>query len=1032
MKRKLTLLSWLTALGMLLCATVSAQTVKVTGTVIDEKGEPVIGAAITETESAIGSVTDIDGNFSINVNPSATLSVSSIGFITEQVKVGGKARLTITLKEDVLRLEDVVVVGYGSEKRINLTGAVASVDSKVLEDRPLTDLMSGLQGTIGNLNITQSSGALGAEPSYNIRGVSNFSSVGPLILIDGVEGDPAMVNPADVKDVVVLKDAASSAIYGAKAAYGVILITTRNGSATKKPVIKFSANLCLDTPTVWSKSVSAYQWHQMLQDGAYNNNGGSYYNDSEWEMIQKRYVTDPENTPYAYHESSDPAGVYRYLADTDWMSELNKKVTAQNQYNVSVSGGSDKFKYYSSLGYYTREGYEKYYDDTFNRITNTNKLTYDINKWLQVGVNTSMALLHKDVSHRYTDSWSVNVPGYYPVKNPDGSWAGYDRWTVDNPAQAAAEGGHVDTHNSQYSATALVKITPFKGMEINADYTYKFIDNVAKSVCNQYFWYDMDGNLGKTLSEDSSKNSVKNTSTQTKRNVLNVYGTYQTTIASNHYLKAMVGFSQEHLNVSMFSAKRYDLLSQKVPYMKEATGDMVVNDDENELALRGLFYRLNYNYKEKYLLEFNGRYDGSSRFPKEDRFKLFPSASAGWRISKEGFWKPVENVVNDFKLRASYGTLGNQVFDSYYPYYTAYSIANVIVNGEREKTVRPGGLVSDTLTWETVNTLDFGVDMAFLNNRLYATFDWYTRKTLGALTKSKTLPAYIAVAEPICNAADLQTNGWELQAGWRDSFDNGLRYSIVATVSDYKTKVTRYDNPNSAFSDYYVGQTLGEIWGFRTLGIFQSEEEVAAAPDQSKLLGKTMGAGDLRYADLDGNEEISFGAKTLDDHGDLDILGNSNPRYSYSLNFSLDYKGWDFGMLWQGVGKKSISNGFEYVIYNSTWTIPWDVSADYWRADNKDAHLPRINPDMNYADQGSFDRVVWNTSYLRLKNLSLGYTIPSKITKKAGISALRFFFSGDNVLTFKKCPKYFDPEMSTDVQGIPLMKSYSFGVNLTL
>lgn len=1005
--------------------------VKLSGKVVDEKGEPVIGAGILEDGTSNGCIADLDGNFTITTKSNATLLISSVGYLTERVNVNNATKLNIVLREDLMGLEESVVIGYGSEKRLNLTGSVASVNSKVLENRPLTNLMSGLQGAIGNLNITQTSGALGEAPTFNVRGASNFTDVGPLILIDGVEGDPNMVNPADVKDVVVLKDAASCAIYGAKAAYGVMLITTKNGGVTKKPVIQFNTNFSVNTPETWTKTVSALQWHQMLQDGAYNNNGGAYYNDSEWDMIQKRYVTAPDTTPYAYHQQGDAEGDYRYLSDTDWMTELNKKVTTTQQYNVNVSGGNDKFKYYSSVGYYTQEGYERYYPDIYNRITNNNKLTFDVNKWLQVGVNTNMTLVKKDVSLRYDSSWSVNVPNYYPVHNPDGTWAGYDRWGVDNPAQAAAEGGNTNTKNSQYTVTGLVKITPFKGMEINADYSYKLIDKHEKIITNQYFWYDMNGNLAKTLSDDGAKNSVKYISNQNKRNVLNLYGTYHTSIAQNHNIKAMVGFTQEYVNITEFTAKRYGIVNQEVPFISEATDDMVVADAFNELALRGLFYRVNYNYKEKYLLEFNGRYDGSSRFPAADRFKLFPSASAAWRISKEGFWKPLQNTVNDLKFRVSYGSLGNQVFSDYYPFYSAYSASNVFVNGERVKTFKPGGLVSDTLTWETVNTIDFGLDAAFLNNRLTTSFDWFNRKTIGALTKTKTLPAYIATSEPMGNASDLKTTGFELQIGWRDSFDNGLRYSIVANLSDTKTTVTRFDNPTLSFSNYYVGQTIGEIWGFKTLGIFQSDEAAAAAPDQSALLGKTMKAGDLQYADLDGDGTISFGSKSLDDHGDMVVLGNKNPRYSYSLNFSLDYKGFDVNMMLQGVGKKATKCGYEYVIYGSTWTIPWDVCADYWTPDNKDAHLPRIHPDMNYTDQGQLDRTVWDTSYLRIKNLAIGYTLPSRITKKADISSLRFFISGDNVFTFKNCIKYFDPEFS-DYNNIPLMRSVSFGVNITL
>lgn len=512
-----------------------------------------------------------------------------------------------------------------------------------------------------------------------------------------------------------------------------------------------------------------------------------------------------------------------------------------------------------------------------------------------------------------------------------------------------------------------------------------------------------------------------------------MYGEYQKTLKGKHNLKGMVGFNQESFRNRGIGLSRDKLISNDIPFLSLATGERTTSDNEQEWAIRGIFYRFNYNYEEKYLLETNGRYDGSSRFPKEDRFKLFPSISAGWRISKESFWIPLSNIVNDFKIRASYGNLGNQVVSGYYPYIPTYGTGevNYLFNGKKEMGVYAPGLVSDKLTWETVTQYDIGIDLSFLNNRLTATLDWYQRATKDMLTKSKTLPAILGTSEPQMNAADLLVKGWEGSFGWRNNLKNGFNYSVSLVISDYQGKVTKYDNPTKSLGDnYYEGKKLGEIWGFVTEGLFQTDAE-ASSWDQSKVIGYKLLPGDIKFADLDKDGEITYGASTVDEPGDRKIIGNSTPRYNFGFRGTAEWKGFDFTMFFQGVLKRDVipNNTFYLSHYTSEWSVPQKMNYDYWREDNLDAFFPRARLNGS-AVTLTQTRFLQNGAYIRLKNLGIGYTIPTRITQKAHISKLRLYFNGDNIWTYSKMKKGFDPEIA-NVIAYPLICSYSFGINVS-
>lgn len=1009
----------------------------ISGIVTDQKGEPLVGVGVILVEDPTkGTITDTKGNYSLPAQTGNTLQFSSIGMKTINLTVGKSNTINVNMDEDLNLLDKVIVVGYGSQKRANLTGAVASVDADVIKDRPLTNLGSGLQGAIGNLNISIANGRPGTGATYNVRGTTNLVGASALVLVDGVEMDPNLINPADVKDVVVLKDASSSAIYGAKAAFGVIMISTKSGSASSKPVITFSGNYSLNTPTFKPESMNSLEYVQWMNDANTTTNGRPYFDDLEVEMVN-RYFNDPEHNTGVFHHPSDAPTKYRYCGNTDWYKTMNKSHYPIQQYNTSISGGNQSINYYSSLGYYKQGGISKWADEDYERITNVNNITYNVTRWLQLKLKTAVSLHDNDSGGNNKNGGSslANViPGdsrpIMPLYHPDGHFSGQGSFT--NVAAWQSLGGSSNTRQSDFLYAGSIRITPFEGFVINGDYTYNYYHYAFKNHTKEFREYQDEG--FSTIFPHTSPNSVSYNRSEKMHNILNLYSEYTKQLAMRHNFKAMVGFSQELLRVVGISEKRSNLISNDIPYLSLATGDRETSDSESELAMRGLFFRFNYNYDEKYLLEISGRFDGSSRFPKEDRFKAFPSFSLGWRVSKESFWEPLSGVVNDFKLRASWGSLGNQVVSSYYPYISTYGTqeVNYLFNGIKQMGVTAPGLVSDDLTWETVTTTDFGLDAALFDSRMDITFDWYKRTTKDMLTKSKTLPATLGTSEPQMNAADLEVKGWEGSIGWRDVLNNGLIYNASFILSDYQGRITKYDNPtNNINESYYVGKKLGEIWGFETAGLFQTDEE-ASSWNQSKVAGYKQYAGDVKLADINGDGVVDYGSNTLDNPGDRRVIGNNTPRFSFGLRLGAEWRNFDLTLFFQGVMKREVlpSNPFYLNHYTSQWSVPLKIGYDYWREDNKDAFFPRARLNGS-AVKLAQTRFLQDASYIRLKNMAIGYSIPSRVCNHLGISKLRVFFNADNAWEYSRILKIFDPEL-TQVNAYPFMRAFSFGANLTL
>lgn len=1019
------------------------------GVVTDTTGETVIGASVVVKGTTNGTITGLDGDFSLSgVTKGSILVVSFVGYQNTEVKWNGQP-LTIVLKEDTKVLDEVVVVGYGTQKKANLSGAVAAVDGKVLQDRPITNIGQGLQGVVPNLNITMNNGgAPGATSSFNIRGNTSLNGGSPLVLVDNVQMDANLVNPDDIESISVLKDAASASIYGARAAYGVILITTKKGKKSDKPTVSLSATGYWQSPALTFHNVNSMQYLTMM-DEAYQNDGGSgHYFKSQVYQYAEDYFNGKYDSPVFFDTAYDTYK-YGYCGNTDWWDELYKTSFSQI-YTANISGGNDRTTYYASVSMNDQGGILKAGDDKYNKYNANVNISSNITKWLNV--SAKIAHTYTDELHPTGGTTAMNSTAYsglssysgmmkgdlsplMPVKHPDGHYAGQGSYT--NPVAIMEQGGNAQYKQNDLWMTGAVKITPIKGLVINADYTWNFYGKSSNQhVQNFYDYTAVPGT--ENYYPWTNPSSVTVTNNDDYYNAFNAFAEYTFSLKEKHNFKVMVGYNQENKHKKYHYAGRKNLIDSSNPSLNLAYGDMAMNGSETHWSVNGFFARINYDYKGKYLLELNGRYDGSSKFPHGDRYAFFPSASVAWRVSEEKFWEPIRGWFDNFKLRASYGSLGNQALDESrygnFPYLATYGINTkygALLNGTRPVAVSVPGLVSASFTWETVNQIDFGFDASFFGGRLNTSFDWYRRNTKDMLTAGQALPAVLGTSVPQENAADMKTVGWEVSLEWNDRLSNGFGYHIKGVLSDYQASITKFSNPTKLLGTHYVGEKLNEIWGYVSNGLFQSDEDAKAA-DQSYLSGGSWGAGDVKYEDLNNDGKIDIGKNTLDDSGDRKIIGNSTPRYSYGITAGFDYKGFDFEMFWQGIGKRDYwLGGSQFWGFTDEWCTPLTSSLDYWTEDNRDAYFPRLHHyGVNGGNHEVSTRYLQNAAYLRLKNVVLGYTIPRSITEKVKISRLRVFVQGENLLTFTPLIDSYDPETLNNMT-YPINKKISVGLNLT-
>ena len=1073
---------------------------KVTGTITDPKGEPIIGANVVVKGSTNGTITDIDGHFSIEVTPNAILQVSYIGYVAQDVPVGNKDNLVISIHEDTQKLDEVVVVGYGSQKKVNLTGAVEQVTSDVFEGRPTANATQMLEGVVPNLNISLSDGKPGRTADFNVRGAGSINGGSALVLIDGVEGDPSMLNPNDIESISVLKDAAASAIYGARAPFGVVLITTKNATEGK-PKVTWSSSYSLQSPQNVPDVVSdGYIWAKHFYDAYFNYNQANPSGINKTQQFSVAWLDEYKRR----HETGDfgtvisdgsigTKGRYVYYPEgTDYYDLMYKKsVFAQNQ-NLSISGSDGKFDYYLSGRFYSYDGLfdSDEQTDKFKTYNMRFKGGYQLTPWLKI--NNNFEFSHNKYYNPITYSEGSGVvwrniadEGHpsSPLFNPDGTMTYSAVYTVGDLLYGRSG---ITTKNSNLKNTTTFN-AKFLGdrLRVNGDFTYqqKTQEKTKKQVRSPYARSADANGESKIEYITGTYSNLAETTDHTNYLATNLFAEFEETFAEKHYFKAMAGWNYEKSSFKRIYAYNDDLLTDDVDNMNLVMGtdNRSITSQWKAYQFGGAFFRLNYAFDDRYLLEVNGRYDGSSRFPSDERWAFFPSASVGWRISQEPWWNVKSEHISNAKVRFSWGSLGNAAGLSNYQYIQTLGISksDYILDGLRQNYMSSPAALPGNLTWETATTYDIGVDLGFFDNRLTVSGDYYIRKTTDMIVNGPTVPDVFGASSPKGNYADMSTYGYELSLEWKDGFDlagKRFNYSIKGTLADYYSVIDKFNNANMSLSEYanqsldknyYEGMRIGEIWGFVSNGLWQDQAGIDAAEAAAKAAGQSyynplmqtsktykLYPGDIKFEDLNGNGYIDCGQNTVDDPGDRKIIGNEEPRYIYSFTLSADWNNIWVSAFFQGVGKQDWYPSNEASTFWGQYNRPynqmpsWHVD-NYWTPENPDAFLPRYTG--YYAPfygghKNANTRYLMNAAYLRLKNIQVGYNLPSEWIKKLHLTNVGIYLSGENLFTWSPLYKYSkdvnvsnigesDKDLTSSNSGdgynYPMMKSFSIGLNVT-
>ena len=1043
--------------------------VKVSGTVIDATGLPVIGASVVEKGSSNnGTITDLDGNFTLSVASGAVLEISFIGFQSQEIQTTPGQHVSVTLKEDSEMLEEVVVVGFGTQKKVNLTGSVSVVTSEEIAQRPVTNVTQALQGVVPGLQISQTNGSLENTPSINVRGTTTIgqgTSGDPLVLIDGMEGDLNTINPQDIASISVLKDAAASSIYGSRAPFGVILITTKSGTTEGKTSVNYNNSFRWGTPVNMNHMMNSVNFASWMNDTFSNGGSGVYFTPERMDQIVAYHnaapygpgqrITEDGTILYSIAPNTSNGqwldGYANGIDDVDWYDAIYKKWTFSQEHNFSVNGGTKKLNYYASFNYLSQGGF-------MNLGDGTAKIGSEITEWLRF--NYTMRFTREDykrpanlTDNLYNDMARQGWP-VLPLYDRNGYY-----FSAPSPALGLAEAGTDKKQTDDMYHQISFQIEPIKNWITHIDFNYHI--NSANRHWDKAMLYnhDINGNpyvtdQGSNVHEDYYKENYYN---------FQIYTEYTHSFNEKHNLHVMGGFQAENLKQTQFGLQNNGLMFANKPEVDLTTGldyygnpiTPDVNGSRNEWATAGFFARVNYDYQGKYLIEANLRADGTSRFRKGNQWKAFPSVSVGWNIARENFFEPISNIVGTLKLRGSYGSLGNQNTTNWYQTYQTMSVGasdgSWLLNGVKPNTATAPGLVSTALTWETIESYNIGLDWGLFNNRLTGSFDYFVRRTVDMVGPAPELPLVLGIAVPNVNNADMKSYGFELELGWRDRIGK-VDYGVKFNLSDAQQKVMRYPNTTGLFSDWYAGKMNGEIWGYTTLGIAKTQEEMdkhlASLPNGGQnALGKKWGAGDIMYADLNGDGKVDGGKGTLSDPGDQTIIGNSTPRYNFGLTLDASWNGFDFSVFFQGVGKRDYApivgtNGamFWGITSNLWQSVGLEDHWDYFRPEghpmgaNIDAYYPRPDLTSNKNHQVQ-TRYLQNAAYIRLKNAQIGYTLPQKWTQKLMINRCRIYVSGDNLWTGTKLADMFDPETLAagdwgSGKTYPLSRVISFGLNV--
>ena len=999
-----------------------AQQGMITGIVKDVNGEPIIGASVKVQGTTVGTITDLDGKFSVKASSGAVLQVSYIGYVTEKIQVGNRTGLTITLKEDSHLVDEVVVVGYGTQKKVNLTGSVEAVSGKDLAKRPVMNTMSALQGMASGVTVTSTSGQPGKEDeSIMIRGIGTLNNSNPLVLIDGVASSVNAVNPQDIESISILKDASSAAIYGSRAANGVVLITTKRAEEGKLR-ISFNSNVGLQKMTEQPKFLGAIDYME-LYDLANSNDtrnmntgaaGGVIYGEDYIANYKAKMNQDPYNYP-----------------NTDWQAITYKEPAIQHMHNLTLSGGTEKLRALASLNYTDQEGV---FPDTYMKRYSVRVNTdYKFNDKLSAGIDISGR--HSVVSEPGSDVASIigavrRTAPIYPWVTPNGNPAyvqiGANTWAL---SQEKLKG-----YNRNWYQEAVVNMkvaySPIKEIRLDVSYSPKFNFDSNKVYNNIVPFYDVDDNPVTTVQKRALVQRRNYTFNDDFKFLINFDKDFH-----KHSIQLLAGFQQiTYYGENLYGRREgsefnYDQIAS-FPVVNQST-----DGNASEMALQSFFGRLNYDYAGKYLFEANVRYDGSSRFAKGNRWGLFPSFSAGWRISEENFMKNIKWLSNA-KLRASWGQLGNQEVGSYYPFSMDINLAEpVVFNGKVVQGYAARDYAFRDISWETTTMTNVGIDLGFFNNKLNFTFDYYVRKTRDILM-NLDIPSFMGYNNsPLRNAGVVENKGWELSLAFNDRIGD-FSYRISANLSDVKNEIKDMKGIVNNFDDLYTnraGYSINSIWGLEADGLFASFNDARSYPVTQ--FGNLQG-GDIKYKDQptidtdgDGIPDTGDGQITSEDYV---VIGNTIPRYTYSFNLAAEYKNFDIELFFQGVGKRD-----GYLRDDLAWAFNNGAKVQQWQKDNmwKEGDTKSKYPRMFISSANNIKpSTYWlqDASYLRLKNLQIGYTIPRKILSHTFLDGVRVYFSAQNLFTFDKMTEGYDPEQHpTKAQNsVPLLKTYSFGINV--
>ena len=1031
------------------------------GTVVDSKGEPVVGASVFAVSNGHkkGSVTDLDGNFEIDgIASGSSLTISYVGYKTQQVTWNGKD-LKVTLQESSEMLDNVVVVGYGTQKKVNLTGAVSVVSSKTLDSRPVTSVAQALQGEVPGLNFSvgNAGGSLKSRMGLNIRGIGTIgegSNAAPLVLIDGSEGDLYSISPNDIESISVLKDASSSAIYGSRAAFGVILVTTKSGKEGRTNV-SYNGNVRFSTATQIPEMPNSYDFARYWNDAAANSGGNAPFSQDMLNKIKNHINGTPApgeevTTTWQGTAANEPWSMYNGSWDnTNWFKEMYKSAVPSTEHNISVSGGGNKVNYYISGAILSQRGLIRHGKDKLKRYNFSSKVTANLTDWATVTYNTKW--IREDYSrpsymtglffHNIARRWPTN-----PVYDPNG------HYVHGNEILQMENGGIDATQEDKLFQQLALEFRPIKGWKIRLEGNYNTTNYHNHWDVLPIYYYDPDQHpIAAAWSGDYAAGKSNVGEAMSKNNYYNgrFFTEYNMILNDKHEFKFLAGLDMESNIYTNLSANQADLVTPLVPTLNNATNKVVGRGFSNtHWSTMGMFGRINYAYDSRYLAEFSIRRDGSSRFIGDKTWGTFPSFALGWNIANEQFFKPLNKTVNTLKLRLTYGSLGNTNTDQLYPWFLRQPISSNssawLVNGERVNTSGVPGLVSPFLTWERVQSWNIGLDFGLFNNKLQGTFDYFVRTTKDMVGPAPVKPSILGATQPKENNSDMRSNGWDLEVRWRDRVGQ-VNYGIKLVLSDDYQTITNFYNPNRLLSQWCAGKRMGDIYGYKVEGIAQTDQQMNEWLANNKpSWGSDWAAGDVMYKDLNGDKKVNSGKSTYDDMGDLTKIGNSLPRYRFGITLDANWKGFDFLIFMQGVGKRDFWDASPYSVGANTGL--WQSAAfkdhlDYWRpatdtnfGPNPNAFYPRPLFGAGSKNFKTSDRYLQNAAYMRIKNIQIGYTLPMSIASKIGANRIRFYFSAENLATFTKMNKIFDPEATGGDWGpgkiYPLQRTVSFGLNL--